>query len=90
VKVSLSALEHYRDLALSVHVIATVDGGALEEKLKTLNVETTLVVVISKTFTTQETMLNAKAVKQWMLSCESVEDSTLNKLIKSSENSGLP
>ncbi|KGJ93575.1 glucose-6-phosphate isomerase [Colwellia psychrerythraea] len=71
VKVSLSALEHYRDLALAVHVIANVDGGALEEKLKKLNVETTLVVVISKTFTTQETMLNAKAVKQWMLSCAS-------------------
>ena len=80
VKVSLSALEHYRDLALSVHVIANVDGGALEEKLKTLNVETTLVVVISKTFTTQETMLNAKAVKQWMLSSELVADSTLNNV----------
>ena len=69
VKVSLSALEHYRDLALAVHVIANVDGGALEEKLKNLNSETTLVVIISKTFTTQETMLNAKAVKQWILSC---------------------
>lgn len=69
VKVSLSALEHYRDLALAVHVIANVDGGALEEKLKKLNAETTLVVIISKTFTTQETMLNAKAVKQWMSSC---------------------
>ena len=80
VKVSLSALEHYRDLALSVHVIANVDGGALEEKLKKLNVETTLVIVISKTFTTQETMLNAKAVKQWMLSSESVENSKLNTL----------
>jgi len=80
VKVSLSALEHYRDLALSVHVIANVDGGALEEKLKILNVETTLVVVISKTFTTQETMLNAKAVKQWMLSSELVADSTLNNV----------
>ncbi len=80
VKVSLSALEHYRDLALAVHVIANVDGGALEEKLKKLNVETTLVVVISKTFTTQETMLNAKAVKQWMLSSESVENSKLNNL----------
>jgi len=69
VKVSLSALEHYRDLSLAVHVIANVDGGSLEEKLKKLNPETTLVVVISKTFTTQETLLNAKAVKQWMLSC---------------------
>ena len=80
VKVSLSALEHYRDLSLAVHVIANVDGGALEEKLKKLNSETTLVVVISKTFTTQETMLNAKAVKQWMLSSESVENSKLNTL----------
>jgi glucose-6-phosphate isomerase len=67
VKVGLSALEHYRNLSLSVHVIANVDGGALEEKLKTLQADTTLVVVISKTFTTQETMLNAKAVKAWML-----------------------
>ena len=74
VKVSLSSLEHYRDLRLAVHVIANVDGGALEEKLKKLNYETTLVVIISKTFTTQETLLNAKAVKQWMLSCASVED----------------
>ena len=80
VKVSLSALEHYRDLALSVHVIANVDGGALEEKLKILNVETTLVVVISKTFTTQETMLNAKAVKQWMLSCVSKTSPAVNNL----------
>jgi len=78
VKVSLSALEHYRDLSLAVHVIANVDGGSLEEKLKKLTPETTLVVVISKTFTTQETLLNAKAVKQWMLSCSSVENSTVN------------
>ncbi|MCP4985472.1 MAG: glucose-6-phosphate isomerase [Colwellia sp.] len=77
VKVSLSALEHYRDLSLSVHVIANVDGGSLEEKLKKLNPDTTLVVVISKTFTTQETLLNAKAVKQWMLSSSvQVEENT--------------
>ncbi|PKI17467.1 glucose-6-phosphate isomerase [Colwellia sp. 12G3] len=78
VKVSLSALEHYRDLSLAVHVIANVDGGALEEKLKKLNPDTTLVVVISKTFTTQETLLNAKAVKQWMLSCASVKGSQVH------------
>jgi len=78
VKVCLSALEHYRDLSLAIHVIANVDGGALEEKLKKLNPETTLVVVISKTFTTQETMLNAKAVKQWMLSSGSIENSNDN------------
>jgi len=78
VKVSLSALEHYRDLSLAIHVIANVDGGSLEEKLKKLNADTTLVVVISKTFTTQETMLNAKAVKQWMLSCDSIDKRKAN------------
>jgi len=78
VKVSLSSLEHYRDPALAVHVIANVDGGALEEKLKKLSYETTLVVVISKTFTTQETLLNATAVKQWMLSCVEAAELKLN------------
>ncbi len=78
VKVGLSALEHYRDLSLSVHVIANVDGGALEEKLKTLNVDTTLVIVLSKTFTTQETMLNAKAVKAWMLTPTSSTEQQFN------------
>ena len=78
VKVGLSALEHYRDLSINVHVIANVDGGSLEEKLKKVNVETTLVVVISKTFTTQETMLNAKAVKEWMLSSQLALDTNAN------------
>lgn len=85
VKVGLSALEHYRNLSLNVHVIANVDGGSLEEKLKKLNVETTLVVVISKTFTTQETMLNAKAVKEWMLACSStvnLADTSPNSIIE--------
>ncbi|TMM46373.1 glucose-6-phosphate isomerase [Colwellia ponticola] len=68
VKVGLSALAPYHNTGLTVHVVANVDGGALEEKLIKLNVDTTLVVVISKTFTTQETILNANAVKQWMLS----------------------
>ena len=85
VKVGLSALEHYRNLSLNVHVIANVDGGSLEEKLKKLNVETTLVVVISKTFTTQETMLNAKAVKEWMLAHSStvnLADTSPNSIIE--------
>jgi glucose-6-phosphate isomerase len=82
VKVSLSALEHYRDLSLTVHVVANVDGGSLEEKLKKIKAETTLVVVISKTFTTQETILNAQAVKQWMLGSLSTD-----KLVDNSDDS---
>ncbi len=67
VKLAVSALKPYQTNGLDVHVLANVDGDALAEKLALLPAATTLVVVISKTFTTQETMLNARAVKQWML-----------------------
>jgi len=67
IKVALSALNTFHTTGLNAHVIANVDGAAVEEKLAKLNAATTLVVVISKTFTTQETLLNALAVKNWML-----------------------
>jgi len=70
IKVALSALKSYQNNGPNVHVLANVDGGALQEKLELLKADTTLVVVISKTFTTQETLLNAKAVKEWMLKTE--------------------
>ncbi len=68
IKVGLSALKPYQQTGLNVHILANIDGDALSEKLALLAVETTLVIVISKTFTTQETLLNAQAVKEWMLS----------------------
>lgn len=67
VKVGLSALQPYHCMQLKVHVLANVDGAAVTEKLESLNAETTLVIIISKTFSTQETLLNAKAIKGWML-----------------------
>ncbi len=67
IKVGLSALHPYHNTGLKVHVLANVDGAAVTEKLENLTADTTLVVLISKTFTTQETLLNAKAIKQWML-----------------------
>ena len=66
-KVALSALAPYNQSGLNVHVLANVDGTALQEKLNKCAVDSTLVVVISKTFTTQETLCNADAVKQWMM-----------------------
>jgi glucose-6-phosphate isomerase len=74
IKVALSALNTFHTTGLNAHVIANVDGAAVEEKLAKLNVATTLVVVISKTFTTQETLLNALAVKNWMLKHSSDAD----------------
>ena len=67
VKVALSALVPYHQSGLKAHVLANVDGDAAQEKFAKLNANTTLVVVISKTFTTQETLLNATIVKEWML-----------------------
>ncbi|MEW6989464.1 glucose-6-phosphate isomerase [Colwelliaceae bacterium 6441] len=74
IKVGLTALKPYHKTGLKVHVLANVDGGAVEEKISVLPAESTLVVVISKTFTTQETLLNAKAIKKWMLSSSSSQD----------------
>ncbi|MBA6335643.1 glucose-6-phosphate isomerase [Colwellia sp. BRX8-7] len=74
IKVALSALSTCHTTGLNAHVIANVDGAAVEDKLAKLNVATTLVVVISKTFTTQETLLNALAVKNWMLKHSSDAD----------------
>lgn len=67
VKVALSALVPYHQQGIKAHVLANVDGDAAQEKFNKLNPATTLVVVISKTFTTQETLLNATIVKEWML-----------------------
>merc|ERR1711892_355602 len=50
-----------------VHFISNVDGTHAAEVLKKLNAETTLFVIASKTFTTQETITNANTAKQWFL-----------------------
>jgi glucose-6-phosphate isomerase len=52
---------------LSVHFVSNVDGVALAHVLTRVNPETTLFVICSKTFTTQETLVNATAVRGWLL-----------------------
>jgi len=49
------------------HFVSNVDGTHISETLKSLNPETTLFIIASKTFTTQETMTNAESAKQWFL-----------------------
>ena len=77
-KVCHEALKSYRQHKLNVHYLANVDGTAVVGKLEKLNPETTLVVVISKTFVTQETLLNATALKQWLLD-SGCDNQQLNK-----------
>jgi glucose-6-phosphate isomerase len=61
------ALTPYSSDALKVHYISNIDQADLIEKLKPLNPETTLFIIASKIFTTQETMMNAKSAKNWLL-----------------------
>jgi len=61
------ALKHYGG-NLKVHFVSNVDGTHLSEVVRELNSETTLFLVASKTFTTQETMTNAVSAKEWFLS----------------------
>ncbi len=57
---------------LNVHFVSNVDGSHILDTLARLNPETTLFLVASKTFTTQETMTNAKQARRWLL--ESASD----------------
>ncbi|GAA5190847.1 glucose-6-phosphate isomerase [Ferrimonas gelatinilytica] len=65
-KVATEALRPYAK-SLRLHYVANVDGTALSEKLKKVNAETTLVVMSSKSFTTQETLANTQSAREWFL-----------------------
>ena len=62
-------LRPYAKDGLEVHFVSNVDGTHITETLKRLNPETTLFLIASKTFTTQETMTNAFAAREWFLKC---------------------
>lgn len=68
-----SALKHFKT-RLNVHFVSNVDGNHLAETIKNLDPETTLFIIASKTFTTQETMTNAASAKDWFLKTGKQED----------------
>jgi glucose-6-phosphate isomerase len=61
------ALTPYASETLKVHFVSNIDQADLVENLKHLSPETTLFLIASKTFTTQETMTNAKSARSWFL-----------------------
>lgn len=60
------ALKFYQN-DLKIHFVSNVDGDLVHEVLKELDPETTLFVIVSKSFTTQETLSNALTIKRWFL-----------------------
>jgi len=69
----VESLKYYKT-PLDVHFVSNVDGDHVSEVIKNLNPETTLFLIVSKTFTTQETITNAETIKKWFLESASVED----------------
>ena len=61
------ALKPYSEKGLAAHFVSNIDGTHLMGTLKGLDPETTLFIVASKTFTTQETMTNALSAKSWFI-----------------------
>ena len=61
------ALKSYAQHELSAYFVSNVDSSHLLETLKLVDPETTLFIIASKTFTTQETMLNAFSARKWFL-----------------------
>ncbi|WP_396187725.1 glucose-6-phosphate isomerase [Flavobacterium sp.] len=69
----VEALQFYSN-HLNIHFISNVDGDHVQEVLKKVNPETTLFIVASKTFTTQETLTNAETVRKWFLQSANEKD----------------
>lgn len=66
-KMVSTALTPYSSDALKVHYVSNIDQTNIVEVLKTLSAETTLFIIASKVFNTQETMVNAKSARTWFL-----------------------
>jgi glucose-6-phosphate isomerase len=69
-----AALTHYADPTLRSHFVSNIDSTHLAETLKRTSPDSTLFIIASKTFTTQETMTNATSAREWFLS--KVKDDT--------------
>ncbi|MBK6693718.1 MAG: glucose-6-phosphate isomerase [Myxococcales bacterium] len=61
------ALRPYKRPQVEAHFVSNVDGTHLAETLKRVDAETTLFIVASKTFTTQETLMNARSARAWLV-----------------------
>ncbi|KGL59200.1 MULTISPECIES: glucose-6-phosphate isomerase [unclassified Polaribacter] len=69
----VESLQFYKN-QLTTHFVSNVDGDHVSEVIKKLNPETTLFVIVSKTFTTQETITNSETIKNWFLKSATIFD----------------
>ena len=81
------ALKPYGKADLNVHFVSNIDGTHICENIKRLNPETTLFIIASKTFTTQETLTNAHTAKDWLLKASGDKQSIAKHFVALSTNS---
>lgn len=79
------ALKPYKN-HLNIHFVSNVDGTHIAETLKKVEPETTLFLIASKTFTTQETMANAHTARQWLLDSGAAADAVAKHFVALSTN----
>ena len=81
------ALKPYAKENIRLHFVSNIDGTHIAETLKIVSPDTTLFMIASKTFTTQETMTNAHTARQWLLDSATDEDHIKKHFIALSSNS---
>ena len=82
------ALKPYKN-HLNLHFVSNVDGTHISEVLKKINPETTLFLIASKTFTTQETMSNANSARDWFLANGGSSENVAKHFVAVSTNEKL-
>jgi len=85
-KMVCEALKPYGQPDLRVHFVSNVDSSDLVETLKAIHPETVLFLVASKTFTTQETMTNARSARAWFLAAARDETAIARHFVAMSTN----
>ncbi len=80
------ALRPFAQDGLRVHFVSNVDGTHIAETLKKVQPETTLFIVASKTFTTQETLTNARSARHWLVQAAGGEEAVAKHFVALSTN----
>jgi len=80
------ALRHYHVEDMAVHFVSNVDDGDIAEVLRRVDPETTLFIVSSKTFTTQETLANAHTARDWLLASADIDSAVAHHFVAVSTN----
>tara|TARA_R110002126_G_scaffold3263_2_gene18603 strand:- start:29547 stop:31154 length:1608 start_codon:yes stop_codon:yes gene_type:complete len=73
------ALKPYAKDGLNIHFVSNVDGAALQSTLQKVNVDSTLFLIASKSFTTEETIKNATSARQWFLQTAKASEDSIAK-----------